>query len=265
MKVTLLEIVQDILSDMDGDEVNTIGGTTESEQVAKIVRSTYNAMASSRNWPHQLKTVVLDPYSDLALPVYMRLQEGVKELKSIRYNKRKVADTRSYYKPIDYYTTDKFLDLVNARNSDKSEVVVVSDPTGIELQIINNKHPQYYTSFDDDTLVFDSYDSSVTATLAQDDFQAMGYVQSRFEMSDTYIPDLPAEAFQLLIEEATSTAQFKLREFVDNKAEQEAVRQRQQMSRNSWRVKGGIRFPNYGRNSNKGSDGFTAQGPKAER
>ncbi len=44
MKYTLLEIVQEILSDMDSDEVNSIDDTTESEQVATIVKSTYLSM-----------------------------------------------------------------------------------------------------------------------------------------------------------------------------------------------------------------------------
>ena len=44
MKFTLLEMVQEILSDMDSDEVDSIEDTVEAEQVATIVRSTYLAM-----------------------------------------------------------------------------------------------------------------------------------------------------------------------------------------------------------------------------
>jgi len=43
-KMTVLEIVQDILNDIDGDEVNSIDDTLESEQVAQIVKSTYDAI-----------------------------------------------------------------------------------------------------------------------------------------------------------------------------------------------------------------------------
>ena len=50
MKYTLLEIVQEILSDMDSDEVNSIDDTVESQQVASIVRSAYMAIMSNRNW-----------------------------------------------------------------------------------------------------------------------------------------------------------------------------------------------------------------------
>jgi len=54
MKLTLLEIVQDIMNDMDGDEVNAISDTIESQQVAQIVKTTYLEMMANRNWPHLL-------------------------------------------------------------------------------------------------------------------------------------------------------------------------------------------------------------------
>ena len=52
MKMNLLEITQDILNDMDGDEVNSIDDTFESAQIAQIIKSTYYAIISNRNWPH---------------------------------------------------------------------------------------------------------------------------------------------------------------------------------------------------------------------
>ena len=43
-KDTLLEIVQDILSDADGDEVNSISDPVESEQCAKILRNEFKTI-----------------------------------------------------------------------------------------------------------------------------------------------------------------------------------------------------------------------------
>jgi hypothetical protein len=40
-KMTLLEIVQDVLNDMDSDEVNSISDTVEATQIANICRSVY--------------------------------------------------------------------------------------------------------------------------------------------------------------------------------------------------------------------------------
>lgn len=41
MKMTLLEMVQDILSIGDGDVVNSVSDTEEAEQVSLIIRDTY--------------------------------------------------------------------------------------------------------------------------------------------------------------------------------------------------------------------------------
>ena len=40
-RMTVLEMTQDILSDMNSDEVNTINGSLEATQVAQIIKTTY--------------------------------------------------------------------------------------------------------------------------------------------------------------------------------------------------------------------------------
>lgn len=86
--------------------------------------------------------------------------------------------------------------------------------------------------------------------------QAQAYVLPEWENDDDFIPFLPDEAFILLLEESKSKAQYKLRQFQDVKAEQEAGRQNRWLSRKAWRVNGGIQYPNYGRRSQKGNSVF---------
>lgn len=252
MKKTLLEIVQDILSDMDGDNVNSIFDTVESTQVAQIVRSTYEAMMTNREWPHLRKMVGLTSSGDPALPTHMLLPADCKRLISLNYNKAKVGELRKKYEPIKYVDPDSFLIASNQENSTLPEVDVIVDPSGIELLIRNDRPPTRYTSFDDNTVVFNSYDSSVDATLQESKVQARGEVYASWTHQDSFIPDLPAEAFPALIEEAKSKASMKVRQVQDVKAEQEAGRQQRWLSRKGWRVAGGIRYPDYGRNSRKG-------------
>lgn len=252
MKMTLLEVVQDILNDMDSDEVNSIDDTMESQQVAQIVKSTYFALISNRNWPHLKRGISLDAPGSTATPTHMLLQDNVKELSFINYNKAKTGETRKQYQPVKWREPDDFLRMTNRRNSDESFVDVIIDPSGIELLIRNDKAPEYYTSFDDSHVVFDSYDISVDDTLQESKVQAQGYVNPIWLSEDDFIPDLPEEAFTLLLEEAKSRASLKLKQTQDIKAEQEASRQNRWLSRKAWRVHGGIEYPNYGRNNNKG-------------
>lgn len=247
-KPTLLAIVQEILSDMDSDVINSIDDTDEAGQVAQIVKSTYDAMISNRNWAHTKRILKVDVYSDNTKPTHLLVQDEIKEMISIFYDKKKLGETRLQYLEVDWLEPDDFLRFTNKRNNDDTNTMVVTDPSGVKLLIQNDKAPTYYTSFDDKTIVFDSYDSTVDNTIQTSKTQARAYVIPEFLISDDTIPDLPREAFSALIEEAKSKAMFKLKQMSDSKAEQESVRQQKWLSRKNWTVNGGIRFPNYGRN-----------------
>jgi hypothetical protein len=251
MKFTLLEMVQDIHNDLDLDEVNSIDDTVESAQVAQIIKTTYFALMSNRNWPHLKQTISLTPSGTTDRPTHMRLPEGVKELLFINYNCVKEDETRKRYKQVKWLEPDAFLRKSNLLNNDNTNVDIVLDVTGVELLIQNNKQPEYFTSFDDQTLVFDSYDVSIDSTLQNSKVQAMAYVMPAWESIDSFVPDLPEEAFIGLLEEAKSRAALKLKQEADQKSEQEATRQRRWLSQKAWQVKGGIQYPNYGRNNGK--------------
>ena len=251
-KFTLLQIVQDILSDMSSDTVNSIDDTEEATQVAQIVQSTYNSMLTNRNWPHTKRTIQLTAYADGTKPTHMYLPQNVKELVTVSYNKQKHTSPRILYEPVRFKENDDFLRLANLNDSTQATTQLVTDPSGIQLLIKNNKAPDFWTSFDDTTMVFDSYDSTIDSTIQTSKTQVLAYITPVFSMTDGYTPDLPEEAFMALIEEAKSRAMFRLKATQDIKAEQESTRQQKWLSRKSWRTHGGIRYENYGRKSRKG-------------
>tara|TARA_R110000851_G_scaffold258264_1_gene410698 strand:- start:12912 stop:13697 length:786 start_codon:yes stop_codon:yes gene_type:complete len=251
MANTLLEFVQTILSDMDGDEVNSISDTPESEQVASIVKSTYNAIVSHTVWPHTRRAVALWPRSDNNFPTHMTIRDDLKELISVRYNKAMTGEARKDYRDVVWCDPDDFLRKTNYRDNTQTNVDVVLDDSGIELLLLTDKAPDFYTSFDDKNLVFDSYDALVDNTLQQSKFQAQGYIIPEFLLQDSFVPDLPADAFSLLLEESISRCQFKLRQFQDMKSETEAQKQSRYLSQKSWTVAGGIRYRNYGRSTRR--------------
>lgn len=246
-KKTLLEIVQDILNDMDSDEVNSIDDTIESQQVASIVQSSYYDIITTRNWPHTRKLVQLEASNDVTLPNYLRLPSSLKELVVIRYDKRKTSDTTTRYQEIKYLYPDEFLKFISDRASDASNVQTVIDPSGVELKIFNDVAPSFWTSFDDDYIVTDSYDSAVDTTLKKSKTQCVAYLIPAWDRSDDAYPDLPDEAYPNLIEEAKSVAFFVLKQMVNQKAEQKAARHSRWLSRKAWRAKGGVRYQDYGR------------------
>lgn len=247
MKMTLLEMVVDILSDMDSDEVNSIDDTQESTQVAQIVKSTYFAMLSDRNWPHTRKTISFTPLADTSKPTHLLIPEKVKEVVFVKYNKMRLTDTRKKYEDMCWKEPDDFLRQTNQYDNSQANVLIVQDFSGVEFMVRNDIPPTYYTSFDDKYIIFDSFDNLVDDTIQESKIQAMGYVYPDWTTDNSFIPDLPIEAFTSLLEEAKSRASIKLKQVADQKAEQESTRQRRWLSRKAWTAHGGIQYPNYGR------------------
>lgn len=247
MKMTLLELTQDILSDMDADEVNSIDDTPEAAQVAQIIKSTYFAMMSSRNWPHTRKRITLESPGILAQPTHMKVPENTKELIVINYDVRKEKTGNPEYKEMKYQSPEAFLRRSNSLKLDNANVISVKDHTGVEFLVQNNKAPQYFTSFNDEVVIFDSYNVDVEDTLKNAKTQVLAFVIPEWNHVDEFVPDLPEEAFPSLLEQAKAKASLKLKQELDREAKEEAIRQRRWLSRKAWTVEGGIQYPNYGR------------------
>jgi hypothetical protein len=246
-KMTLLDMVQDILSDMDSDEVNSISDTVEALQVAQIIKSTYYNIIDGRDYPFLHELFQLDTSGTSIRPTHLKLPETIIDLDWIKYNKKKSGETRNRYEKIKYKTPEEFLDIINQLDSSSATVQLVEDITGVELNILNNKAPEYFTSFDDETLVFDSFDSSVDSTLQNSKLQCYGKRSVAFLLEDSFVPDLPVQMFSYLHNEAKSTCFARLKQIADLKSEQVSVSQKRRMSQEAWKVVKGIQYPNYGR------------------
>jgi len=245
-KQTLLDITQSILNDMDSDEVNSISDTVESEQVAQIVKDTFYEIIESRTWPHLDKLIQLSPQGSTR-PTHMDTTSTWNSVAWIKYNQRTSTDTKDKYIDITYMSPKDFTDYLDARDSSATDVTSVSDPSGITLLILNDKAPTFWTTFDDEVLIFDSYDKVVDTNLQASKTQVFGSVSPSWVHTDTAIPDLPAKAFSYLLSESKSTAFNALRQVGNSKEEQRSRRQRIRLSREKWVVNGGMQFPDYGR------------------
>lgn len=250
-KMTLLDMVQDIMSDMDSDEINSINDSVEALQVAQIIKTTYYNIIDGRDFPFLYEMFQLDSSGTSTKPTHMNLPENIIDLKWIKYNIRKVTDTKDKYIEVKYKTPEDFMAIVDKRDSSASNVTVVTDTSGISLNIINDKGPEYFTSFDDETLVFDSHDSAIDTTLLNSKTQCHGKRSVAFTLSDSFTADLPVQMFTYLLAEAKSTAFLTLKQMPNSKAEQVSMSQKRRMSQDAWRLTSGIHYPNYGRHSKK--------------
>jgi hypothetical protein len=251
MNMTLLDIVQKILNDMNSDYVNSINDTEESLQVASIVEDTYYEMMNRRDWPHLKKLVGLESFNDSFYPTYLLLPKGTKKVEWVTYNQKKEHGADDYFAPVKYLHPDEFIQYTNGRNSSNQNVRVVRNTENVPLKIFNDCPPKYWTSFDDTKLFFDSYMSTIEDTLQGVNAQAEVYIFPSWEMRDDFVPNLPMNVFPALLAEAKSSCFYTIKESANEKAEQQSSRQQKWLSFQGWRTHGGIRYPNYGRRSVK--------------
>ena len=245
-KMTLLEIVQDILSDMDSDEVNSIATTPESLQIAQIVKTSYYNIIDGKDYPFLYEMFRMFTSGTLDRPTHMNLPDTVIDLSWIKYNCRLKSTAKNYYKKIVYKTPEEFMELIDNRDSSATNIKVVVDSarygtsTGISLNILNDKPPEYFTSFDDESLVFDSYLATLEDNLQNSQTQCWGKKSVPFTMEDAFTPDLPVQMFSYLLNEAKSTCFLTLKQMANQKAEQSSVSQKRRMSQEAWKIKNGI-------------------------
>ena len=242
MKRTLLQIVQNILSDMDSEDVNSISDSIEAEQIASVVRDVYYNMVSTRMIPEHQELVKLVSLSNSARPTHFQVPDSVKRIDFIRYNVSTTSETE--FKEIQYIEPLLFLTL----HQDGANVTTVYDVNGnTPLLIRNDQMPTYYTSFDDLHIVMDSYKSDTDQILAENKTQALGHKIPTFTISDSFTPDLDEVLFPYLIAESKSTCFSLFKSGVDQKIEQAARRQKSYMQSDMYRVKKENKRPYYGR------------------
>ena len=245
-KMTLLEMTQDILSDMDSDEVNSINDSVESLQVAQIIKTTYFNIVDGKHYPHFDELFQLDSATDTR-PTHMKIPDTIENVHWIKYDIRKTELAKHQYTEIKYLTPEEFINHVDVRDSTDTKVQVVDSLQGIKLNIYKDRAPEYYTSFDEEYVVFDNYIQTTDTHLQKSKSQAFGKRAVTFTLSDNFIADFPVQMFSYFLAEAKSAAFVTLKQMANAKAEQTSVSHKRRMSQDAWKLERGIKYPNYGR------------------
>jgi hypothetical protein len=228
MIYTLLEMVQRILSAMDSDEVNSISDTVESNQVALMLKQTFYDCASDLDLPQHEGLFELNASGDPAKPTLMTTPTNVIKVRSIRYNNILTGETNPNYKEVDFI---KFLDFVDRQQGLRETETVAgtmtftSNSESFEVMYRNDKMPQYYTTFDDRTFIFDSYDEDEDTTLQKSKTLCEGIVYPTWTMSDAFTPDLSPQQFSYFLNKAIDRAFVELKQQQNANAAGEARKQ----------------------------------------
>lgn len=252
MKLTLLEIVQDLLGSIEDDEVNSINDVESSTRVAKIVRECYNEIVGAANLPEHWQFYELDTESDVTTPTLMNLPDNTGSLDSLQYNCSEDGGVEFRY--MKFLPIDKFVELMYNLDTDADNVehfTKTINGNTIDFLVLNDKMPEYYTTWDDYYIILDSYDSDVDTFLTKAKTMAYGQVLPEFSLTDTYVPDLDPKQFALLINESKRQVFNEFRQSDNPLAAQRARRGWIRLQRDKWTAPSPTlsydALPDYGR------------------
>jgi len=212
MKYTLLEMTQKILESIDGDPVNSVTDTVEAIQISSIIEQTFFALCATKTIPEHRETIKLTAASDSNFPTHFRYPDRVSFMSNFWYD---TSDDDTFeYSELTWLEPVDFLELTDSVRS--NYVLVDTKVGGTKLRITNNKHPQYYTSFDDDWIVCNSYKSTVDATLQTSKSRALVIRTPTWSPhDDDFVPDIDDDMFTILLNESKVLAQSELHENVN--------------------------------------------------
>jgi len=240
MKTTLLQIVQSILSDMDSEDVNSLTDTVEAQQIASVVEDTYYNIIAAREIPEHSRLLSLVALADTNKPTHFKYPTDTKKITRIEYNVGTVANKE--FKQIYFVDPLVFLDRM-----DEANTLVETFEGSVDIFVASDRDPAYYTSFDDEYLIFDSFNSAKETSLQASKTRAWGSVYPTFSQTDAFEPDLDNTLMPLLLAEAKSACFSLFKGGSDPKVEQAARRLKSYVQNDQYKSKRATKRNSYGR------------------
>lgn len=242
MKYTLLELVQKVLNDTDGEEVDSISDSVEAQQIASMAEDAYYELVVETGDHEHERLLKLTPRSDSNYPTVFEYPANTKEVCLVQYD---TSDTPGTIK----YTTIPYVEPFHFINQMPSEGKVVFDEeSGVKLTIHSDKHPSHYTSFNDSTITMNGYNSLIDTTLQESKTRAWGIIFPEFNRHlDSFVPDLRESLFPRYLAELKARHASRYGGGANARFEKELRDQRFVGKRNHKRTCGAKKRPLYGR------------------
>lgn len=258
-KLTLLQMVTSIMSDMDSDAITSINDTPESLQVASIIQDVYFQYIADIEVP-ELEQLLQFTTVGVTHPNYLQIPTNVQRINWIKYDKHRSGDLDIAFDHVNYMKPEDFVEFTFKRKSSDPIISTITDPTNtaVSLLIENDKPPEWYTCFDDVYLCFDSYDSAVDSSgLIASKSLTWGQVIPTWSVTDGFVPVLDDNLFPFLLAESKATCFMNIKQVQNPKVEKQSRFQRIMTSNDRFRTKkaeqasinGQYAGPNFGRRS----------------
>lgn len=250
-KLTILEFVQQMAEAIEADEVDTLGETLEADALLTILKQTYNEVLDRRDWEFLRDRVVqLDPRdaADVLQINQLRIPAGVTAIQCLRY-----LSKEGKYTDLTYLQPCDFIAQLHGRNSGDSNITTVTNDDGVPMFIFNDKAPQFYTSFDEESIAFDGFETVRGIGNQIADTVIVGNIKPTADfVTPTATLPIPERMNSLILNEAIATANYRLRQTSDPRSERLARRQNIKMRELEPRTQRDQAEKNYGRRTRSG-------------
>lgn len=244
--MTLLGMVQDIMSDMNSFNVNNIHEHQESRQIVDIIESTFYTITTYRYWPAHHRTIRLEgaPHGVSLLPPVLVVPEKIIDLTDLYYDGRKLK----------YESNENFLQYSMHLSASGGDNVEEYDLEGTPLAFMNNRNPSMFTIMNKGTgvdmtmyVITDACNTSESDTLLQSKSLALGQIAPEFKKENTFVPELPNEAFPYFLAEAKARAFLAIKGVENPAAMADARRLKSRLAVEKGVVQSKDNYPDYGR------------------
>lgn len=203
---TVLEYVQACLNTMDSDQVDSISDTTESTQVAELLRDCYAELINRQEWSFLKRPAEIVAAGDTTSPTKFTIPNDLRHLLNVWYNVDESGAVSR--RELQYLEPADFLARSGVAQTGK---LLVTAPTQIQFYVWTDRMPSFYTSFDDKVIFCDAYKATVETSLVSSKVSALAILNPAFTVEDEFVPLLPEHMVPLLQAtlNATSHLYFK--------------------------------------------------------
>ena len=258
MKRTLLELTQDILTSLDGDEVTAIADTTESASVAAIIRQCFYELAANWKLPEHFALFELTETSTSS-PTIMTKPTDVITIDWIKYDNKLTADTPTDYREVKFVDRKWLLEAGLALDTtDTNNIATFNYTIGSDIfpfPHYKTQWPRFYSTYNDGTIFFDGYYSAEDTFLRKTKTMCYGLKESSWSHTDSAVPSLDHKLSNLLFQTAKAQCFQELKQVENPQAEKKSRRALLTLTKEKNDINNGNKgaywdtekLPNYGR------------------
>ena len=161
------------------------------------------------------------------------------------------------WKAMRYLKPDDFVAMSFRRNNIDTSVELLSY-NSVDFLIVTDSDPTFWTTFDNKTLVFDSFDIEKDTTLQGSKTNVMGTIMPKWEMIDAFEIPIPTQLFPTYLAQVSAACSAYYKQELSSIDEKRGFRGLSRMRRKAYTAAGFPTRNNYGR-SNSGQETTSVQ------